>query len=78
LKGQVNPTDLPVVIVLHQDGAGEAQAGSLIRENANHASAAVDFAVEAFQTIGGAQFALMAGWESEHRQSIRFFTWFAL
>jgi hypothetical protein len=68
---QVQTADLPLIVKLHQDGAGQAQAGSFVREDAHNGGAAVNFAIETLQIVGGAQLALVAGREGEKRQALR-------
>ena len=46
------PLDRPFIILLEQDGAGQAGNGVLIGEDADDLGAALDLAVQPFQRIG--------------------------
>src|SRR4051812_7128187 len=55
LAGGVGARDEPLVILLRQQGAGEADDGLVVGEDADDVGAAADFLVDAFQRVGGAQ-----------------------
>jgi len=59
----------PVVGDFCEDGAGQAQEGGFVWEDGGDAGAAFEFLVDAFEGVGGAQAALMGGWELEDGES---------
>jgi hypothetical protein len=53
IDGQINLANLPLLIDLHQDSAGQVKARSLIGEDPNPTCMPLDFTVEALQPVVG-------------------------
>src|SRR5450759_4329431 len=58
-EGQVDAVALPFFVQFDQDRTDQTQAGGLVREDANKGGAAVEFPIDTFQAVAGAQPALM-------------------
>ena len=59
----------PVVGDFREDGRSEPQEGSFVGEDGGDAGAALEFLVDAFEGVGGAQAALMGGGQIEDAES---------
>jgi hypothetical protein len=62
LKSQICSTDQPFIADLVEHGGNQAQAGSLIGEDAHHTCPAANFPVSTFHAIGGANQAPVSSW----------------
>ena len=62
---EVDFSSFPFITCLGEDGADEAQEGSLVGKEAGDACAAFEFFVDAFERVAGAQAALVAPGEGE-------------
>src|SRR3954452_14842185 len=70
LERHVAVLELPLVVLLHQDGSDEAQDAGLVREDADHVGAALDLLVEAFERVGRMQLGPVSAWEVHEGQDI--------
>src|SRR3954447_15652094 len=70
LERHVAVLELPLVVLLHQDGSDEAQDAGLVREDADHVGAALDLLVEAFERVGRMQLGPVRAWEVHEGQDI--------
>ena len=71
LGAQVASCDLPLVVLLGQDGADQADDGVVVGEDADHVGAALDLAVEAFERVVGPDLAPVLGREGEVGEHVR-------
>ena len=56
---------LPLVVLLHEDGADEADDGRLVREDADDIGPALHFLVQALQWVGGVKLGTVLGRERQ-------------
>ena len=62
LLGWVAAGDQPLVVLLDQQHAGQAQQRGVVGEDAHHVGAPADLAVDPFQRVGAAQLGPVLCW----------------
>src|ERR1035441_9829149 len=68
--GEVNFGGLPFVAEFIEQGGDQAQEGGFIGEEAGDAGAALEFLVDPFQSVVGAQSELVGEWQGEDGETL--------
>jgi len=68
---EVNFSRFPIVAGFRQEGGDQTEEGRFIREDTGDAGAALEFLIDAFQGVGGAQSFLVGEGQGKDRQTLR-------
>ena len=70
LRGEVAPTDEPLVVLLDQQCAGKADRGRVVGKDPDDVGAPADLAVHTLQRIGASELRPMLAWEGVEAQEL--------
>lgn len=71
-RGHVSPEDGPLMVLLTEDGADQADDDLFVGEDADHVGASLDQLVDVYERFGGVDFAPVILREGHEREDVGF------